>query len=173
MVRVSTADLCDLYSDSAEHGLQVALPGLQSFGGIDCLCGPAYTVSCRDDNALIRESIGEAGEGRILVIDGRASTSRALLGDVQAARAMRNGWGGIVVHGYVRDRHALARLPFGVFALGTVPLRPLKACTGEIGGELKFLNLTIRPGSWVYADADGTIVLDCEANNPRPSEPQE
>jgi regulator of ribonuclease activity A len=124
------------------------------------MSGPAATLACRDDNSLLRELVQQPGEGRILVVDGQASTHRALLGDIQAARAMQNGWAGLLVHGYVRDRLALAKLPFPIFALGTVPLRPLKQRTGEVGGTLRFLNLTISPGMWVYADPDGVIVLN-------------
>ena len=160
MLRISTADLCDRFSDDPNLGLQVSLPGLQPFGGVKFLFGPAATISCVDDNALLRETVGTPGEGRILVVDGHASTHRALLGDIQAARAMHNGWGGIIVNGYVRDRLSLAALPFAIFALGTVPLRPLKAASGEIGGELDFLNVKVRPGMWIYTDLDGMIVLN-------------
>lgn len=172
-MKFSTADLCDRYSDQPELGLQVARPGLQSFGGVSSLSGPAFTISCLDDNALLRQIVGTAGDGRILVVDGRASTARSLLGDIQAARAMNHGWGGIIIHGYVRDRLALAALPFAVFALGTVPLRPLKTGEGEIGCELNFLNVTIRPGMWVHADPDGTIVLNREVAIPSQEDPAE
>jgi regulator of ribonuclease activity A len=167
-LKISTADLCDHYSDRADLGLQVALPGLQSFGGHDCLFGPAYTISCIDDSGLIRETVATPGERRILVVDGHASTRRALLGDIQAARALDNGWGGIVIHGCVRDRLALASLPFAIFAIGTVPLRPLRAGSGQVGGEVSFLNVTIRPGTWVYADPDGMIVMNQAVEIPTP-----
>jgi regulator of ribonuclease activity A len=160
VLKISTADLCDRFSDIPDLGLQVALPGLKPFGAIDFLAGPTVTISCVDDNVLLREAVGTPGEGRILVVDGHASTHRALLGDIQAARAMNNGWGGIVINGCVRDRLSLAVLAFPVFALDTVPLRALKARTGELGGELGFLNLKIRPGMWIHADPDGTIVLN-------------
>lgn len=168
-LKISTADLCDVCSDNKMCGLQVALPGLQPLGGIDFLYGPAVTISCIDDSGLIRELVATPGEGRILVVDGHASTRRALLGDIQAGRAMSNGWGGIVVHGCVRDRLALAVLPFAIFALGTVPLRPLKAGTGEIGGELSFLDVKVRPGMWIYADSDGMIVLNRAVEIPPPT----
>jgi regulator of ribonuclease activity A len=76
-LKISTADLCDHYSDRADLALQVALPGLHSFGGHDSLHGPAYTISCIDDNGLIRETVATPGERRILVVDGHASTRRA------------------------------------------------------------------------------------------------
>jgi regulator of ribonuclease activity A len=167
-LKISTADLCDHYSDRADLGLQVALPGLQSFGGHDFLYGPAYTISCIEDSGLIRETVATPGERRILVVDGHGSTRRALLGDIQATRAMDNGWGGIVIHGCVRDRLALASLPFAIFAIGTVPLRPLRAGSGQAGGEVSFLNVTIRPGSWVYADLDGMIVMNQAVEIPTP-----
>jgi regulator of ribonuclease activity A len=149
--------------------LQVALPGLLPLGGHAWMSGPTATLACLDDNSLLRELVQQPGEGRILVIDGQASTHRALFGDIQAARAMQNGWRGLLVYGYVRDRLALAELPFPIFALGTVPLRPLKQRIGEVGGTLRFLNLTISPGMWIYADPDGVIVLNHAVSVP--SEP--
>jgi regulator of ribonuclease activity A len=169
---ISTADLCDQYSDRADLGLQVALPGLHSFGGHHFLYGPAHTISCIDDNGLIRDAVATPGEGRILVVDGQASTRRALLGDVQAARALNNGWGGVVIHGCVRDRLTLASLPFAIFAMGTVPLRPFRAGRGQIGGEVRFLNVTILPGNWIYADLDGMIVLNQAVEIPTPIAPE-
>ncbi|VVP38328.1 Putative 4-hydroxy-4-methyl-2-oxoglutarate aldolase [Pseudomonas fluorescens] len=156
--RFSTADLCDLYWEPLAGSVQQARPGLVSFGGRHMCYGPAMTVSTCDDNVLIRELVASPGNGRILVIDGSASSNRALLGDVQTMKAMKNGWAGLIINGYVRDRELLAALPFAVFALGTVPLRPLKTGSGKIGGVVNFLDVTIAPDNWVYADADGLIV---------------
>ncbi|WP_449431037.1 ribonuclease E activity regulator RraA [Pseudomonas putida] len=156
--KCSTADLCDLYWESANLALQQAHPGLIPFGAQRSCGGPAATVSCVDDNVLIRELVSSPGLGRILVIDGAASANRALLGDIQAAKAMKNGWAGLVINGYVRDRDSLADLPFAVFALGTVPLRPLKTGAGAVGNPVSFLNVTIADGDWVYVDADGLLV---------------
>ena len=156
--RVSTADLCDLYWDSIGPNIQQAFPGLISLGGKRACAGPAMTVTCVDDNVLIRELVSSPGNGQVLVIDGGASANRALLGDVQTAKAMNNGWAGLVINGYVRDRELLALLPFAVFALGTVPLRPLKTGAGHLGGAVSFLNITIAQGDWVYVDSDGLIV---------------
>lgn len=166
---IATADVCDLYAERPEFGLQVALPGLFSLGASSWMNGPAATLTCREDNSLLRELVQQPGQGRVLVVDGHASTKRSLFGDIQATRAMQNNWAGLLVNGYVRDRLALARLPFPVFALGTVPLRPLKQRTGEVGGTLQFLNLTISPGMWIYADHDGVIVLNQAVNIPAES----
>jgi regulator of ribonuclease activity A len=156
--RISTADLCDLHWELLAGNLQQARPGLVSFGGRHMCYGPAMTVSTCDDNVLIRELVAAPGNGQILVIDGSASFNRALLGDVQTMKAMKNGWAGLIINGYVRDRELLAALPFAVFALGTVPLRPLKTGSGKIGDVVSFLGVTIAPGNWIYADADGLIV---------------
>ncbi|WP_199885068.1 MFS transporter [Pseudomonas bohemica] len=123
--RVSTVDLCDLYWDSIGPNIQQAFQGLVSLGGKRTCAGPAMTVTCVDDNVLIRELVSSPGNGQVLVIDGGTSANRALLGDVQTAKAMNNGWAGLVINGYVRDRELLSfmalRFLLGVAEAGFFP----------------------------------------------------
>lgn len=41
---------------------------------------------------LALQTLGEAGNGRVLVVDGQASKRCALLGDLLAAKMHQNGW---------------------------------------------------------------------------------
>jgi len=45
---------------------------LRQFGGRTRFAGPAATIRCREDNALL-SVLSEPGEGRVLVVDGGGS----------------------------------------------------------------------------------------------------
>ena len=62
------------------------------YGGRLAFAGRAATVKCFENNPLVRASLEEKGEGRVLVVDGGASMRCALLGDNIAAMAVENGW---------------------------------------------------------------------------------
>ena len=79
----STADLFDDFEDQ----LQSCDLSLQNFGGIKNFFGQISTIRCHEDNSLIRQTLSESGQGRVLVIDGTGSLRRALVGDVIAKLA--------------------------------------------------------------------------------------
>ena len=149
-----TTDLCDDHADRIE----VMAPMLRHYGGTVRFCGPMTTLKLFEDNALVRVALSEPGRGRVLVVDGGGSLRCALLGDQLAELAVNNGWAGIVVYGAVRDSAALARLPLGVLALGTHPMKSIKRGEGQRDLTLAFAGVRLPPGHWLYADEDGTIV---------------
>lgn len=153
-MNIKTTDLCDIYA--AE--LQVAAPLLRHYGGAPAFGGPISTVKVLEDNVLVRAALEEPGAGRVLVVDGGGSLRCALLGDMLAELGVRNGWAGVVVYGCVRDTAALARLPLGVCALASNPLRSAKLGQGQRDVEVAFAGVTFVPGHFLYADADGVIV---------------
>ena len=50
-------------------------------------------------------------------------------------------------------------LNIGVKAIGTTPMRPRTDGIGLEGVTVNFGNIITEPGEYVYADADGVIVL--------------
>ena len=152
--QIKTADLCDRFEDE----VQVAEPILQSYGGVAAYSGPIVTVDTFEDNVLVRQTLGEPGEGRVLVVDSGGSQRRALVGDELVALAHENGWSGIVVHGVVRDLEAVRRTPLGVHALASSPLGALEKGRGTVDQPLHFAGVTFRPGHYLYADVDGIVV---------------
>lgn len=151
-----TTDLCDDYSDR----LRIASPIFHDFGGRRLFNGPVTTVKVFEDNSLVREALEEAGEGRVLVVDGGGSLRCALVGDQLALLGQRNGWAGIVVYGCIRDAADIAGLEIGVKALNTHPLKSVKRGIGERDVPVTFAGITIQPGDYLYADADGVVVAD-------------
>lgn len=153
-VEFKTADLCD----SHEGAVEVCEPLFRSFGGRRRFAGPVSTVSCFEDNSRVREAVQEPGAGRVLVVDGGGSRQCALLGDLLADKAVRNGWSGVVVHGCVRDTAVLAGLDLGVLALEAHPRRSKKRGEGTRDVTVRFAGVSFHPGAWVYADEDGLLV---------------
>lgn len=147
-------DLCDQHGDA----LQVADPLFHDFGGKPLFYGQAVTLSCYEDNSLVRELVNRPGQGRVMVIDGGGSLRRALLGDQLAIKAAELGWEGIVIFGAVRDVGTLATLALGVKALAACPVKTEKLGKGELDAVVSFAGVTIHPGDYVYADLNGVLV---------------
>eukprot|EP00898_Chlorokybus_atmophyticus_P009148 jgi/Chlat1/9234/Chrsp99S08510 len=153
---VKTADLCDKYDTE----IRVAAPLFTSYGGLKAFHGPISTVRVADDNSLVRAALETSGEGRVLVVDGGASTRCALLGDQLAHLAVEHGWVGIIVHGCIRDSAEVHTMPLGVKALNTHPRKSIKRGLGERDVPVSFAGVTFVPGHFVYADEDGIVVAE-------------
>ncbi|MGY3884100.1 putative 4-hydroxy-4-methyl-2-oxoglutarate aldolase [Aeromonas aquatica] len=147
-------DLCDQHGDA----LQVAQPLFHDYGGKSLFYGEAVTLSCFEDNSLVRELVTRPGQGKVMVIDGGGSLRRALLGDQLAIKAVEQGWEGILIHGAVRDLGTLATLALGVKALAACPVKTEKLGRGELDVVVSFAGMIIAPGDYVYADLNGVLV---------------
>ncbi|MFF2605869.1 ribonuclease E activity regulator RraA [Arthrobacter koreensis] len=150
----STADLYD------EHGEALASVSLQfqDLGGSTRFTGPVRTIRCHEDNGLVKSTLNSPGNGAVLVVDGGGSLNTALMGDMIAEAAVHNGWAGVVIHGPIRDRAAVAKLPLGVKALGSNPRKSAKDSVGEVDVPVEFGGVIFRPGAVLYADEDGILV---------------
>lgn len=153
----TTADLCD-ENFSNGRSIQVAQPLLRSYGGVSAFCGPIATVQVQDDNTSVRLRLQEAGNGRVLVVDGGGSFNCALLGDQLAQLAVSNGWAGVVVNGCIRDSAAIGDMLLGVLALATLPHKSEKHGPGRHDTIVHFAGVTFTPDHYLYADTDGIIV---------------
>lgn len=149
-----TPDLCDEYPDLVE----VMEPLTSSFGGRIGFGGEIVTVKCFEDNSLVKEELAKPGAGKVLVVDGGASMRRALMGDMVAASAVKNGWEGVVIYGCIRDVDVIMELDLGVQAINTVPVKTDKRGEGQLNIPVTFGGVTFKPGDYVYADNNGVIV---------------
>lgn len=153
-----TADLMDEF----QAELQSCTIQFRNYGGVKAFGGPCRTVSCQNDNVLVKRLLSTPGNGGVLVVDGRGSMETALLGDLMAELGRSNGWSGVVIHGAVRDTTTLGTLDFGVKALGSNPRKSRKEGRGEVDVALEFGTVRFRPGQWVYCDEDGIVVAERE-----------
>ncbi len=149
-----TPDLCDAYPDS----VRVLEPMVHNYGGRDSFGGEIVTIKCFEDNSLVKEAAGTDGVGKVMVVDGGASLRRALLGDMIAENAAKNGWEGLIIYGCIRDVDAIAALDLGVQALGAIPLKTDKRGIGDLNVPVTFGGVTFNPGEYVYADNNGVVV---------------
>lgn len=151
---LKTSDLCD-----ACDGARASALAWRGYGRRRAFAGTIRTIRCHEDIGLMRATVGQAGHGQVLVIDGGGSLARALFGDVMAEVAMRNGWAGLVIHGAIRDSVEIDAMDIGVKALGTVPRRGERTGAGETDVPVTFGGVTFTPGHRLVADDDGVIVL--------------
>ena len=149
-----TPDLCDAYPEL----VQVAEPMFANFGGRDSFGGQIVTVKCFEDNSLVKSQADEPGHGKVLVVDGGGSLRRALLGDMIAEKAAKNGWEGMLIYGCVRDVDVLAQTDLGVQALASHPMKTDKRGIGDLNVVVSFAGLTFKPGDYLYADNNGVII---------------
>ncbi|ALU60166.1 MULTISPECIES: ribonuclease E activity regulator RraA [Pseudomonas] len=149
-----TPDLCDAYPDL----IQVVEPMFSNFGGRDSFGGQIVTLKCFEDNSKVREQVELDGKGKVLVVDGGGSLRCALLGDMLADKAAKNGWEGMLIYGCVRDVDVIAQTDLGVQALASHPKKTEKRGIGELNVPVTFGGVTFRPGEYLYADNNGVII---------------
>jgi regulator of ribonuclease activity A len=150
----SVPDICDEFIEE----ITVLEPLFSDFGGRSKFSGEIVTIKCFEDNSLVRDAVGAAGGGRVIVVDGGASLRHALLGDLLAAKAVDNGWQGLLINGCVRDVEVLSNMDLGVRALNSHPVKTEKRGEGQSDVPVFFAGAQFHPGQYLYADANGIVV---------------
>jgi regulator of ribonuclease activity A len=153
-MKYSTPDLCDLYPAL----VRIAEPVFRNYGGRRSFGGEVVTIRCFEDNSFVKEAAGRPGRGKLMVVDGGGSVRKALLGDLIAETAFKNGWEGLIIYGAVRDVEAIESLDLGVMALASIPLKTERKGLGEMNVPVTFAGVTFSPGEYVYADSTGILV---------------
>ncbi|RWI90003.1 MAG: RraA family protein [Mesorhizobium sp.] len=151
---MKTADLVDAH----EEAVQFCDLAFLKLGTRKAFCGPIATVKCFEDNALLKAELQKPGGGRVMVVDGGASSRVALLGDQIATILRDNSWAGIVINGAVRDSAEISAMDVAVFCLATTPKKSVKDGAGRAGVPVQFGGVTFVPGAYLYADADGVLI---------------
>jgi regulator of ribonuclease activity A len=149
--------LPDLFDNHADQ-LSLAQAIFNDYGGKKIFFGEIVTVSCFNDNSKVKELVATDGRNKVMVVDGKASITNALLGDMLAEQAVKNGWQAIVINGCIRDAGTIATLPLAVKALGCCPIKTEKLGKGEINNIISFADLTFNPGLYIYGDSNGLAI---------------
>ena len=149
---ISTPDINDKYPNTE------VITDFNHFGAVSSFFGQISTVECFEDNSLVKEKLSEKSDGGVLVVSGNKSKKVALLGDMIASMALKNGWSGIIIDGYVRDIEILRNIDIGIMALGSCPRRSRKEGKGEVDGIIMIDDITIKPRQWLYADINGIVI---------------
>ena len=154
-MELKTTDLCDAHIEK----LHVAEPiGFKDYGGKKVFNGKIVTLKCFEANPLVRKTLEQNGEGKVLVVDGGGSMRCAMLGDMLGDLAVKNKWNGIIVYGCVRDSADLAKLDVGVKALNTHPMKSARTLEGQENITVRFAGINFIPNEFVYCDEDGIVV---------------
>jgi regulator of RNase E activity RraA len=128
------------------------------------VAGPAFTVWTRSgDNQAVHRALAVAQPGDVVVVNGGADESRALIGDIMGARARSRGIAGFVLDGAARDASGLAAIDMPVFARALTPAGPYKFGPGYLGRTIAVGGVAVAPGDLVVGDEDGVIVVPQDA----------
>lgn len=155
----ATCDICDANEEKLAAGTLAVLPPVfKAFGKRVAFAGPARTLKVFEDNVLVRAALETPGEGHVLVVDGGGSLRCALVGGNLGVLAEKNGWAGILVNGCIRDSEEINNCDIGVRALATHPQRSIRKGVGDKDLQVSIAGVSVKPGDWIYADADGVLV---------------
>ncbi|MGC8118620.1 RraA family protein [Metapseudomonas otitidis] len=134
--------------------------GLKPFHGEKPLLGTALTVRTRPgDNLMVLKAIQMARPGDVVVIDGSGDTTRAVVGGIMRAMALRAGVVGFAVSGAIRDLAEWRGGELPVFALDNAHRGPSSEGNGEINVPVSCAGMLVTPGDLVIGDADGVVAI--------------
>jgi len=127
------------------------------------MAGAAFTIEVRPgDNLMIHAAMTIAKPGDVLVVDGKADHTCALMGSIMINACMKLGIAGVVLDGAHRDSEELRALGFPVYSVGSNPNGPTKFVPGRINWPISCGGVAINPGDLIVGDADGVVVVERE-----------
>ena len=98
----------------------------------------------------------------MLVVDAKGFVEAGPWGDVLTAMAQKVGIAGLVIHGAVRDAHAIVDAGFPVWCRGLSIKGTAKCQPGRINVPVTIGDVVIHPGDIVVADRDGIAVVPAD-----------
>lgn len=127
------------------------------------VCGPACTVRVPPgDNAMVHLASDLAKPGDVLVVAAESHRA-AVWGELLTRNAKRQGLGGLVTDGNVRDTAHLAESEFPVFSSAVSQAGAVKETPGSVNVPVSVGGVAVRPGDVVVGDRDGVTVVPREA----------
>ena len=127
------------------------------------LAGPAFTIEVRaGDNLMIHAAMSIAKPGDVLVVDGKADRTCALMGSVMINACKKMGLAGVILDAAHRDTEELLELGFPFYSVGSNPNGPTKFVPGRINWPISCGGVAINPGDLIVGDADGVVVVERE-----------
>ena len=162
IIKQASAFASSILADVA--GRRGALDGrIQPLSHSFRMAGPAFTIEIRPgDNLMIHAAMAMAKPGDILVIDGKADRTCALMGSIMINACKKLGFGGVILDASHRDTEELLELGFPVYSVGANPNGPTKYVPGRINWPVSCGDVVINPGDLIVGDADGVVVVERE-----------
>ena len=123
-------------------------------------CGPAVTVRIRPgDNLMVHLAMMMAEPGDVIVIDGGADLSTAVIGGLMRTTAVARKLGGFLLDGALRDVAEWAEGGMPAYAAGNTHRGPSKDGPGEVNVPVACFGMAVNPGDLILGDADGVIAI--------------
>jgi 4-hydroxy-4-methyl-2-oxoglutarate aldolase len=159
-VQAASAFASSILADVA--GRRGAMHGrIQALAPTMRVCGPAFTIEVRPgDNLMVHAAMAMAQPGDVLVIDGKADRTCALMGSIMLNACKKLGFAGVVLDASIRDTEELLELGFPVWAIGANPNGPSKGVPGRINWPVSCGGVAVHPGDLIVGDADGITVVE-------------
>jgi 4-hydroxy-4-methyl-2-oxoglutarate aldolase len=124
------------------------------------VAGPARIARCAPgDNSMVHAVIAHAEPGDVLVLTSSDPAPIALVGELLATQAQKQGVGGILVDGAVRDLDELMAISLPIWARFVRAQGATKGEVGELDVPVTIGGTEIRPGDLVVLDCDGAMAL--------------
>ncbi len=154
------------YKKQLLKGLKPNIPGIK-------LLGRAKTLRLKkldkneDPSGIYKalESYDSIVPGDIIVVQ-NDTPNHAYFGELNANLSIREGAAGLITNGMTRDSSAVSSVNFPVFSTGTT-CQDVKnrATTASINRKILINGVEIYPGSLIFADDEGVIVIPKEIEN--------
>ncbi|CAN0599442.1 unnamed protein product, partial [Laminaria digitata] len=95
----------------------------------------------------------------VIVVDAAGDLTTAIMGEIMAAVALKNGVAGMVINGAIRDASEIRRMGLILYAAGITHRGPYKDGPGEINTPIAFDGMVVEPGDLVLGDDDGVLSI--------------
>lgn len=161
-----SADLVREYSGTASSIISDCMDRLPGAVGLlpyhpsKVIIGTAFTVRTRaGDNHAIHAALKVVRAGDVMVVDGGADVTQALIGEIVVQKAMAAGLAGFVIDGAIRDVDAIRELGLPVYARAVTHRGPYKNGPGTLNQPIAVGGTVVMPGDLVVGDGDGIVTL--------------
>jgi 4-hydroxy-4-methyl-2-oxoglutarate aldolase len=127
------------------------------------VAGPARIAVCATgDNTMVHAAIAHAEPGDVLVLTSVEPLAVALVGELLATQAQKQGVAGMLVDGAVRDLDELASMGLPIWARFVRAQGATKGEVGELDVPVTIGGAAIAPGDAVVMDCDGAMALPAD-----------
>ncbi len=167
LLGVSTPNVSDALD---RLGIEGAPQGILPVYPCAKIAGPAATLKVvphgQAEESIVLgtlRAIVKGGAGSVLVVDGSDNPHVNSFGGVAGATAKHHGLVGCVSDAVVRDVDEYKGYGMPVYCRGIVQqsVRGRSACAGY-GIEIRLAGVRVRPGDYILADDNGTVVIPAE-----------
>ncbi|MEN0137755.1 MAG: RraA family protein [Rhodococcus sp. (in: high G+C Gram-positive bacteria)] len=157
---VPTASVSDALDALGHRG---SLHGIGPLATGVRVAGRAYTVRYEpvtDEPGTVGDFLDDVEPGSVIVIDNQGRTDCTVWGGIMTQVAVSRGIGGTVINGACRDTATSLEQNYPIWSAARF-MRTGKdrVRLAEVQGPVVIDGVTIRPGDYITADADGAVAV--------------